>query len=155
MTLCYFSKGMDDADFTSLLQLVFTNQQRENSFVSLYLQRNVIRSYINLKTISLRRLLFFKKSQVLDFPGGPVAKTPQSQCRGPRFHPWSGNKIPYVSVKRFRMPQQRSKILSIIAKTQRSQINIFFFKSQILTGILCSSENHSFASNFLVLCCSI
>ena len=26
-----------------------------------------------------------------DFPGGPVAKTPHPQCRGPRFHPWSGN----------------------------------------------------------------
>ena len=24
-----------------------------------------------------------------DFPGGPVAKTPCSQCRGPRFHLWS------------------------------------------------------------------
>ena len=136
--------------------LFFTNQQRENCLVSFYLQRNVIRSYINLKTISPRRFLFFKKSQVLDFPGGPVAKTPQSQCRGSKFHPWSGNKIPYVSVKRFHMPQQRSKILSIIAKTQRSQINsFFFFKSQILSGILCSSEYHPFASNSLVLCWSI
>ena len=26
-----------------------------------------------------------------DFPGSPVAKTPWSQCRGPRFDPWSGN----------------------------------------------------------------
>ena len=26
-----------------------------------------------------------------DFPGGPVAKTLHSQCRGPRFDPWSGN----------------------------------------------------------------
>ena len=26
-----------------------------------------------------------------DFPGGPVAKTPRSQCRGPGFDPWSGN----------------------------------------------------------------
>ena len=26
-----------------------------------------------------------------DFPGGPVAKTPCSQCRGPGFNPWSGN----------------------------------------------------------------
>ena len=26
-----------------------------------------------------------------DFPGGPVAKTPHYQCRGPGFHPWSGN----------------------------------------------------------------
>ena len=26
-----------------------------------------------------------------NFPGGPVAKTPHSQCSGPRFNPWSGN----------------------------------------------------------------
>ena len=26
-----------------------------------------------------------------DFPGGPVAKTPCPQCRGPGFNPWSGN----------------------------------------------------------------
>ena len=25
------------------------------------------------------------------FPGGPMAKTPHSQCRGPRFNPWSEN----------------------------------------------------------------
>ena len=25
-----------------------------------------------------------------DFPGGSVAKTPCSQCRGPGFNPWSG-----------------------------------------------------------------
>ena len=26
-----------------------------------------------------------------DFPGGPVAKIPCSQCRGPGFNPWMGN----------------------------------------------------------------
>ena len=26
-----------------------------------------------------------------DFPGGPGGKAPCSQCRGPRFDPWSGN----------------------------------------------------------------
>ena len=33
------------------------------------------------------------------FPGGPVAKTLQSQCRGPRFDPWSGNVIPHTTTK--------------------------------------------------------
>ena len=33
-------------------------------------------------------ILIFKK---WDFPGGPLAKTPYSQCRGPGFNPWSGN----------------------------------------------------------------
>ena len=31
------------------------------------------------------------KSKARDFPGGPVVKTPSSQCRGPRFDPWSVN----------------------------------------------------------------
>ena len=32
-----------------------------------------------------------KKKTLWDFPDGPVAKTLHSQCRGPRFNPWSGN----------------------------------------------------------------
>ena len=35
-----------------------------------------------------------------DFPGGPVVKTPGSQCRRPGFNPWSGNWIPYAATKR-------------------------------------------------------
>ena len=31
------------------------------------------------------------RSVYQDFSGGPVGKTPHSQCRGPRFDPWSGN----------------------------------------------------------------
>ena len=34
-----------------------------------------------------------------DFPGGPVAKTPHSQCRGRGFDPWSGNWIPHATAK--------------------------------------------------------
>ena len=30
-----------------------------------------------------------KRSDPGDFPGGPVAKTPRSQCKGPGFDPWS------------------------------------------------------------------
>ena len=29
--------------------------------------------------------------EIWDFPCVPVAKTPGSQCREPRFNPWSGN----------------------------------------------------------------
>ena len=32
-----------------------------------------------------------KETQNRDLPGGPVAKTLHSQCRGPGFSPWSGN----------------------------------------------------------------
>ena len=31
------------------------------------------------------------KHGLQDFPGGPVAKTPSSECRGPGLDPWSGN----------------------------------------------------------------
>ena len=31
------------------------------------------------------------KEDLSDFPGGPVVKTPHSQCKGPGFDPWSGN----------------------------------------------------------------
>ena len=34
-----------------------------------------------------------------DFPGGPVAKTPCSQCKGPEFNSWSGNQIPHATGK--------------------------------------------------------
>ena len=38
-----------------------------------------------------RALRCRQKSKLGDFPGGPVAKTPSSQCKGPGFYPWSGN----------------------------------------------------------------
>ena len=40
----------------------------------------------------LYNLYFFDFIKIFwDFPGGPVAETLSSQCRGPRFNPWSGN----------------------------------------------------------------
>ena len=43
-------------------------------------------------------IMLFKRFQG-DFPGGPVAKTPCSQFRGPRFKPSSGNEIPHAATK--------------------------------------------------------
>ena len=40
------------------------------------------------KNMSIQKLVHW------DFPGGPVAKTSHSRCRGPGFHPWSGNQTP-------------------------------------------------------------
>ena len=34
-----------------------------------------------------------------DFPGGPVAKAPCSQCRGPGFNPWSWNQILCITTR--------------------------------------------------------
>ena len=34
-----------------------------------------------------------------NFPGGPVAKTSGSKCKGSKFDPWSGNYIPHAAAK--------------------------------------------------------
>ena len=34
---------------------------------------------------------FSQQILIQDFPGGPVVKTPCSQCRGPGLEPWSRN----------------------------------------------------------------
>ena len=36
----------------------------------------------------------------------PVAKTPHSQCRGPRFNPWSGNPILHATMKKLQVTTQ-------------------------------------------------
>ena len=43
--------------------------------------------------------LLVQKRKVRNFPGGPMAKTPCSQCGGPGFDPWSGNWIPHAATK--------------------------------------------------------
>ena len=42
---------------------------------------------------------FTKVDHLRDFLGGPVAKTQQSQCRGPWFNPWPENQILYATAK--------------------------------------------------------
>ena len=37
-----------------------------------------------------------KKKEARDFPGGPVAKTPCSQCRGLGLNP---SQVPYAAIK--------------------------------------------------------
>ena len=46
-----------------------------------------------------------------DFPGGPVAKTPCSQCWGPGFSPWSGNQLPHTTAKSLHDRNKRSSVL--------------------------------------------
>ena len=40
-----------------------------------------------------------EKAKVLDLPWWPVAKTPRSQYRGPKFDLWSGNQILHAATK--------------------------------------------------------
>ena len=44
-------------------------------------------SYSDWTELNMMHYLNYKS----DFPGGPVSKTPCSQCRGLGFDPWSGN----------------------------------------------------------------
>ena len=56
-----------------------------------------------------------------DYPGGPVAETPCSQCRGPGFDPWSGNWLPYATTKTW-----HSQIKNKQAKKHLNLKKIFF-----------------------------
>ena len=47
-------------------------------------------SFVRLE-MAVNSLTHFFKVGFRDFPGGPVAKTPSCQCRGPGFNPGSGN----------------------------------------------------------------
>ena len=67
-----------------------------------------------------------KNCSLGNFPGGPMAKTPHSQCRGPGFDPWSGNQVPHAKTKSSHTTT--NKILRATTKTLHSQINDFFFK---------------------------
>ena len=44
---------------------------------------------------------------ITDFPAGPVAKTPYSQCRVPGFNPWSRNLTLHTDTKRSHVPPLR------------------------------------------------
>jgi len=41
--------------------------------------------------LSEEALQITEKREMRDFPGGPVSKTLNSQCRGPGFDSWLGN----------------------------------------------------------------
>ena len=65
----------------------YLNSFKFKTFKFIFKSRNTI--YISQEMVTS----YFIKSklQEVGLPGGPVAKTPSPQCRGPRFDPWSGN----------------------------------------------------------------
>ena len=87
------------------------------------LSGSIIKNCFRVKGISqLNFTIMFSssKNNLGDFPGGPVARTPHSQCRRPGFDPWSGT--------RSHMPQLRVcmsplKIPNAETKTRHSQIS--------------------------------
>ena len=70
-----------------------------------------------------------------DFPGGPVLKTPHFQCRGHRFHPWSGNRLP--SPQSFLVPLCNSSLLSPLSQATTDKLFVteyFHFREFYITG---------------------
>ena len=58
-----------------------------------------------------------------DFPGGPVAKTLSSQCRGPGFDPGVREADSHAPTKDLSRQNEAGKILHATTKTWSSQIN--------------------------------
>ena len=53
-----------------------------------------------------------------DFPGGPMVKTPNSQCKEPGFNPWSRNWIPHAATNTW-----HGKINKLKKKKKRAGIS--------------------------------
>ena len=75
-----------------------------------------------------------------DIPGGPLAKTLFSQCKGPRFNSWSGN---YIHI-----PHATTKILYVATKTQWNQIskyifNLIMFGMSVVIRVITKKELYS------------
>ena len=73
--------------------------------------------------------IHYEERENQEFPGGPVAKTPCSQCRGPRFIPGQGNRPHPLRLK---IPPMATKIKDPRAATkiQHSQINKYMFEKK-------------------------
>ena len=66
------------------------------------------------------------KYKAWDFLGSPVARTLQSQCRGPGLNSWSGNWIQHAlraCLPQLKVPQATVKTLHATTETCCSQIN--------------------------------
>ena len=59
-------------------------------------------------------MAYFSPVQNQDFPGGPMANSLCSQCRGLRFNPWSGTRSHMLQVTvhtpQLKIPQAAMKI---------------------------------------------
>lgn len=68
---------------------VFENEEKKTH--SRETDWRVHNPYNKVNLLSLPQLQHWPKKSITNFPGGPMAKTPHSQCRGPTFDSWSGN----------------------------------------------------------------
>ena len=72
-----------------------------NSKVCSDMEKNQVEKHIRNNGVEIcgSYFILFFNIYFGDFPHGPVAKLPSSQCKGPRFNPWSGNWIPHATTK--------------------------------------------------------
>ena len=66
-----------------------------------------------------------------------MAKTPSSQCRGPRFYPWSGNLTPQATIKSIHTLQLEIPRAAVktedwraAARTRYGQVNFLFLTKE-------------------------
>ena len=87
-------------------------------FLPLPYQQNL--DFFQSCNTALKKMHIFR-----DFPGGPVATTSHSPCRGPRFHPWSGNWIPRAATKTWcsRINEDEKKYTSSQVRLAKSTPN--------------------------------
>ena len=46
---------------------------------------------VSIKYFATKSMEFYKETNKVDFPGGPMVETLHVHCRGCRFNPWSWN----------------------------------------------------------------
>ena len=73
-----------------------------------------------------------------------MARTPYSQCRGPRFDPWLENQIPHAATKSLHAANK--KIPHVTTKDQKPNKLIFFKKSKACTTGLENKALHRLIS---------
>ena len=107
-TDCSLAQEQEECGPTAREEAVAAFQRDLPGYLPTRISLNVLSHMVlgRLKPIKMEGNFLFQKTHSLhtppkknltkiqksgDFPGRPVAKTPNSQCREPGFDPWSGN----------------------------------------------------------------
>ena len=86
----------------------------------------------------------------MDFPGGPVGKTPRFQCRQPALDPWSGIPATCMLQLRARMPQLKVRMPQLRPGTAKINKSI---KKKMLPEPIPPNMQYSFLNCKHVLWC--
>ena len=77
---------------TKKIQCLYSQDvQKYQRIIIQYSKTNLVCEFFHCKICEIEYRS--KLRWVRNFPDGPVAKTPYSQCRGLKFSPWLGNQI--------------------------------------------------------------